>query len=253
MPRCEALALCLALAACGVPAVTEAERAASLELLPGPARAELIAHVASRTFLIIGTHDVDGEQVLRRGAVAAVATDGYLLTCGHALGPPFQVYLQWAVDDPLAEQSMLVAPYPARVVWRDVAADLALLRVDAPLPWAFELSPDDDLAAGNVVLSAGFGHGADAERHAADMALRFVAGRVLEVERRDGRRWLRHDGPAAAGDSGGPVVTLDGRLWGTSIAVETILGPGPDRQTIAARCDPAALAARIAADRARRP
>lgn len=155
---------------------------------------------------------------------------GFFLTAAHATtdGP---LHLLWFGED-------TARAAPAEIVWRDEAADVALLRADlGDVPrfeWAASVRP------GERVLVAGLDSPS--------------AGRVTDIgdpapaRRADGVSVaeIEHDAPVRDGDSGAPVVDLDGRL----LAVHSATTWRPfHRVRLAARPDPAALRARCHAPR----
>jgi hypothetical protein len=86
--------------------------------------------------------------------------------------------------------------------------DVALVHVDVQLPDIYHWADMDHLTNGSVVV--GFGMDPDPRWKEA-----CFAGRVLGVKRTfEHATMVRHDMPLRHGDSGGPVVTPDGKLVG---------------------------------------
>lgn len=145
-------------------------------------------------------------------AHAVVLTqDGYLLTCAHALD---QVPV-WVVVTAHGTWVTL----PATVVWqgddRVTATDAALLHVEAQgldaCPWGV-VAPDvslphprDATTIGSVLLCACAG---------------FSAGHLRDTSREGEALVLLSDLPLAPGDSGAPIVDLQGRLLGIVVGMQ---------------------------------
>jgi len=130
---------------------------------------------------------------------AASLGDGYFLTAAHV-----PVKGHGGIFCLERDGRPVVRPY--RVVWKDKSADLALLQADVDVPaarWATESA----LGTGASVFTFGFGGG---EWKASQGQ---VLGRRSTGEA-DRHSDLKLTAPVVAGDSGGPVVTADGKLVG---------------------------------------
>lgn len=173
------------------------------------------------------------------GSATAVAADGYFLTAAHCLHrqPVFLV-----ISTPTGPRGVI-----CRVVWRpppraENLCDMAILKIDVPMEYAFAMADNSDLVAGEPLVTAGGngeagGHLLSASPNnpspAYDVPFSYA---------------IIHDIPLAQGDSGGPLTTLDGKLIGIEIlATGLYLGP---RQGIALRPDPLWLRRQIDNDRA---
>ena len=95
---------------------------------------------------------------------------------------------------------------PYRVVWKDKSADLALLHADVDVP-AVKWAPESAIANGASVFTFGFGGGEWKPSQGQ------ILGRRPTGEA-DRHFDLKLTAPVVAGDSGGPVVTADGKLVG---------------------------------------
>jgi S1-C subfamily serine protease len=164
-------------------------------------------------------------------AGCAVTQDGYFLTCAHGLARgPAHVAI---------EARGAIECARARTVWSDGERDVALVHADLrPEAW-FELAPDRELPAGELVLaySPAVGPAAGGLEVAVDLPS-FEPYSTLA---------LPHDTPLRGGHSGGPAALADGQLLGvqTSTGMDTIFL----RRSWLARVSPSELARRIADDR----
>jgi S1-C subfamily serine protease len=173
------------------------------------------------------------------GSATAIDRRGYFLTAAHCVGKD-------VVRLVVGRDAYHTTVVPARVVWRgdltQGGPDLALLRTAWPIAHAFEWAPA--VTVGQPVLVCGPDYEEGVER---TFQLDCLAGRVKTTGRKCGTRdgkdggapggggaasarppptegeWgeveeFRHDAPVHHGDSGGPVVGLDGRLIGINFA-----------------------------------
>lgn len=169
------------------------------------------------------------------GTGVILTEDGYLLTAAHCLSAdPHPAHQFIALpDDP---EGLLWIPI--RRVWvgseDGAAGDFAVLKVDRTGLTPFQWCAEADVRAGAAVVAAG-SHQTDSHSYVS-----FVGGRVSEASVQDRVQAGSHsllfgiDAPLGPGDSGGPVVTTDGRLIGiatrrwTSTGLVTVVRPNPD-------------------------
>lgn len=155
---------------------------------------------------------------------------GFFLTAAHATTDE-PIHLLW-----FGEDTARVAP--AEIVWRDEAADVALLRADLGEVPHFEWAKS--VRAGERALVAGLDSpSAGRVTGVGDPAPARLAHGVSVTE-------IEHDAPVRDGDSGAPVVDFAGRL----LAVHSATTWRPfGKVRLAVRPDPAALRTRIEAAR----
>lgn len=139
---------------------------------------------------------------------AASLGDGYFLTAAHVLTPRQSWMTSWQVGSGLVSERF-------RIVWKsdEPDCDLALLHVPVRSP-GLPLASPADLRPGQPLFSFGFGNGAP----------RAAGGKLISYEAREGGRGdyihVVHGSPIEQGDSGGAVVTADGKLAGIQSRVE---------------------------------
>jgi hypothetical protein len=176
------------------------------------------------------------------GAAVAVARDGYLLAAAHSVeGARIHLYL-------FGDEVWFT---PARVVWlgdrkRSPFLDLALVKVDVPLPGSLAWASPADVASGADLVGVAY------RRAPEGIALDVEPGRALgalETALAEEPRvsTVLHDLPLGDGEGGGAITTREGRLVGIHLGSIDLAGFG--KAGIAARPDPAWLARRIEADR----
>lgn len=133
---------------------------------------------------------------------AASLGGGYFLTAAHVLSSRQGWMMSWKAGSGLVSERY-------RVVWKSdlPECDLALLYVPVPSP-GLPLASPADLRPGQPLFSFGFGNGSP----------RAAGGRLISYEPCGGAGGdyfeVVHGSPMEPGDSGGAVVTADGKLAG---------------------------------------
>lgn len=142
------------------------------------------------------------------GSGVIIADDGLVVTNHHV------------IED--ADEIMVVLndrrEFRAEVVGADAAADLALLRIEAPasLP-ALPMGSSDTLEVGDLVLAIGnpFGIGQTVTSGIVSALSRTGPGVGSDLS------FIQTDAAVNPGNSGGALVTIDGRLVGVNTAIFT--------------------------------
>jgi S1-C subfamily serine protease len=237
-------------------------------LPPGPGRERVKRFIGPRVGFLVSGDPRQGFDPLRSsvgtGRAACVTEDGYYLTACHVVdGDPFFLVEPsgWQKPFALDKRSWRSEPqvYPGRIVWRDPAADLALVKFERCCPRFFgsvvaEAGPGvvvhtaDDVGRGLVHVSASAAGTGSLVGNGAFQA----AGTVIS----SGRRWrgtearvMSTDMVARGGMSGSPLVTGNDELAGIIVQVEVNpFLPGRAR-TIAVMMPPARLHEIIGHDR----
>ncbi len=142
------------------------------------------------------------------GSGVIVSPDGYILTNFHVIERASRIRVMLSDE----------VSYEARVITGDEVNDLALIKIDTaePLP-AIPFAEDDDLLLGETVIALGNPFG---------LAHTVTAG-VLSGKNREARYngevlyrdILQTDAAVNPGNSGGPLLNIDGDLIGINVAV----------------------------------
>ena len=148
-----------------------------------------------------------------RGSGFFVSSDGYLLTNAHVISNAAHIAVLVQTGTASLDGGQ-TREYEARVAGVDDDNDLALLKIDAEnLPF-FDLASGRNPRQGQLVLAYGNPMG---------LSQSATLGLVSAVERQlnpdDPRVYIQTDAPLNPGNSGGPLVDLDGRLLGVNTMI----------------------------------
>jgi serine protease Do len=144
------------------------------------------------------------EEALGSGVI--VSSDGYILTANHVVADADEVKV--SIGDSKTE-------YTARIIGKDRATDIAVLKIAAANLPAVTLADSDQLEVGDVVLALGnpFGVG------------QTVTSGIVSALGRSGfgfngyEDFIQTDAAINPGNSGGALVDVEGRLVGINTAI----------------------------------
>jgi serine protease Do len=144
-----------------------------------------------------------------QGTGFLVTADGYILTNNHLVGDAEDIQVQ--LDDGRTLK--------AKVVGTDPETDVAVVKIDAAdLPYV-ELADSDTLEVGEWVLAIGNPFGLS---HTVTAGIVSAKGRS-RIGVADFEDFIQTDAAINFGNSGGPLLNLDGKAVGINTA---IIGPG---------------------------
>jgi serine protease Do len=146
---------------------------------------------------------------LAQGSGFIISSDGYILTNNHLVGGAKEVTVQFADDRELT----------AEIVGADRDSDVAVIKIDAENLPILELADSDALEVGEWVIAIGNPFGLS---HTVTAGIVSAKGRsgfgIAEFE-----DFIQTDAAINRGNSGGPLMNLDGKVVGINTA---IIGPG---------------------------
>ena len=145
------------------------------------------------------------EQSLGSGVI--VSPDGYILTANHVVAEADEVKV--SIADSKTE-------YTAKVIGKDQATDVAVLKIQANNLPAVTLADSDQLEVGDVVLALGnpFGVG-----QTVTMGIVSALGRNGLPGFNQYQNFIQTDAAINPGNSGGALVDVEGRLVGINTAI----------------------------------
>ena len=143
------------------------------------------------------------------GAGVVVHPKGFVVTNSHVIRGALRITVKPFQHD---------RKYTARVVADDPAGDLALLRVEAQGQWPYvSLSPSRDVLLGETAIAIGNPRGLGDS-----ISVGVVSGKNRFQKVRNGtvvRDLIQTDASINTGNSGGPLLNLDGELIGINAAM----------------------------------
>lgn len=134
--------------------------------------------------------------------------EGYILTNNHLIEQAQTITVRMLDGRELE----------AEIVGADPASDVAVIRVEADNLTPIELGDSDDIKVGQWVLAIGNPFGLT---HTVTAGIISAIGREVGIA--EFENFIQTDAAINFGNSGGPLVTIDGRVIGVNTA---IIGPG---------------------------
>ncbi len=175
-----------------------------------------VVQIATQSLKVAGNGDEEPTGVLvaqgGHGSGFFVTPDGYLITNAHVVANSTRIRV--LIPAPDGAKGAAPRDYPATVVGTDADNDLALLKVDIQGVPCFDLSRDAAAHQGQLVLAYGSPMGL---AQSASLGLISATNRQLAPD--DPRVYIQTDASMNPGNSGGPLVDLDGRLLGVNTMI----------------------------------
>jgi serine protease Do len=175
-----------------------------------------VVQIVIQSLKVAGTGDDQPAGVLvaerGRGSGFFVAPDGYVLTNAHVVANATRIRVLAA--PPAGNSPDSPREYAATVVGIDADNDLALLKVDVQGVPFFDLNRDATPRQGEFVLAYGSPMGL---AQSASLGLVSAVDRQLSAD--DPRAYIQTDAAMNPGNSGGPLVDLEGKLLGINTMI----------------------------------
>lgn len=149
------------------------------------------------------------------GSGAIISEDGYIVTNNHVIDGADEINVTLSNK----------RSFKAKLVGADPSSDIAVLKIEAKgLPFML-YGNSDDVKIGQWVLAVGYPLNLEATVTAGIISAK---GRTLEINRRQSstpvESFMQTDAAVNPGNSGGPLVTTDGKLIGVNSAIASPTG-----------------------------
>lgn len=149
------------------------------------------------------------------GSGAIISEDGYIVTNNHVIDGANEILVR------LSNRKS----FTAKLVAADPSSDLAVLKIEAKgLPFLV-YGNSEDVKVGQWVLAIGYPLNLQATVTAGIVSAK---GRTLDINSRQSQRpvesFIQTDAAVNPGNSGGPLVSTDGRLLGINSAIASPTG-----------------------------
>jgi serine protease Do len=166
------------------------------------------------TSLVLGRQEVIGSGVI-------IDSDGYIVTNAHVVrgAHRVQVNIPPASNDESPDRSLISGrgrTVDARILGSDSEMDLALLKVDARGLRALPLSDYNKVRQGDVVFAFGSPEGLQDS-----VTMGVVSAAARQPDPDSPMVFVQSDAPTNPGNSGGPLVNVDGELVGINTFILT--------------------------------
>jgi serine protease Do len=156
--------------------------------------------------------DIQGEKPTKTGQVNGMGTGvvidsrGYILTNYHVVDGIHEIFV-------FSDSGQ---KYIAKLIAHDDKTDLAIIKVDAALP-VIPIGTSSDLMAGETVIAIGNAYG-----YAHTVTRGIISALHRSVQVSDTAFYddlIQTDASINAGNSGGPLLNIDGNMIGVNVAV----------------------------------
>lgn len=153
-------------------------------------------------------YDIVPEQLAGEGSGVIIDEDGHVLTSWHVLEGADSRSVEVVLNDG--------TKLPARYIGHDKSTDLAVLKIQSEETiWpAVEFGDSDALRVGEVVIAIGSPYSFQSSVTVGNVSQKGRRIHLLPYE-----DFIQTDASITVGNSGGPLVDVDGRLMGINTAV----------------------------------
>ena len=172
-----------------------------------------ISAAAAKIGPSVVTIDVRGAQLADTGSGVIVRSDGYILTNDHVIAAA-------ATGGAVTVVTANGRTAPAKIVGRDSADDLAMIKIGLPHLTAASFAPSHNLVVGQAVVAVGAPLGLS---QTVTSGIVSSTARPVRAGANDQAVFdaVQTDAPINPGNSGGPLVNLNGDVVGIDAAIAT--------------------------------
>ena len=167
-------------------------------------------HVARDTYW--GNYYRIPEKLAGQGSGVIITKDGYILTNNHVIDQASEIEV--VLNDG--------SKYPAKLVGRDPYTDLAVIKIEAAGADAFtavETGDSDDLRVGEFAIAIGSPFSLSSS-----VTLGIVSQKGRSIGMLPYEDFIQTDAAVNPGNSGGPLVDIDGKLIGINALIQSTSG-----------------------------
>ena len=141
------------------------------------------------------------------GSGVIVDSAGYVVTNNHVIDQVSEITVKLSDGTPLRD---------VRVIGRDPLTDLAILKLEGGPFVAADWGDSDDLETGDAVLAVGNPYGLDRTVTSGIISATGRRARISQLAHQD---FLQTDAAVNPGNSGGPLVNMEGKVIGINTAI----------------------------------
>jgi len=159
--------------------------------------------------------DDDARRQLSGGSGFIISGDGYILTNNHVVEDASKVEVHFGAD----ENGSGGYTVPAKVVGRDPATDIALLKINSPTPLpTVPLGDSDRIRKGDWAIAVGNPFQFE---NSLTVGVISAKGRSLGLSEttRSFENFIQTDAAINFGNSGGPLLNINGEVVGINTAI----------------------------------
>ncbi|HET9136028.1 MAG TPA: trypsin-like peptidase domain-containing protein [Candidatus Kapabacteria bacterium] len=151
-------------------------------------------------------------QVKELGSGFIISPDGYILTNDHVAGKASKIIITTTMGK----------QYDARVINTDPVSDVCLLKIDAnDLPY-LQLGNSDDIDVGEWAIAMGNPFGLFEKNNKPTVTVGVVSNSGVNLGYQDGRNMremIQTDAAISSGNSGGPLLNINGDVIGMNATI----------------------------------
>jgi serine protease Do len=141
------------------------------------------------------------------GSGVIVDPDGYVLTNDHVIAGASEITVKLSDGTPVTD---------VKVIGRDPLTDLALLKIESAAFTTASWGDSNDLEAGDAVLAIGNPYGLE---RTVTSGIISATGRLARIAPLIHQDFLQTDAAVNPGNSGGPLVNMQGQVVGINTAI----------------------------------
>ncbi len=173
-----------------------------------------VVGVINYTKSLIGMNNKETYEVYGSGTGFAVSSEGYILTNAHVVEDADKVTIKIDGDD---------EEYDAIIIGVDTETDVAVLKVDGVTLHPLDLGDSDEVRVGEFVLAIGNPLSTDELANTLTYGIISAVSREITIDNYT-NTYLQTDAAINFGNSGGPLINMQGQVIGINSAKTVTAG-----------------------------